>query len=718
MGRYSRFYVTPMLVVALTLTLAGVGLSLAGCAEEVPPTTTTEVLPVEKILAPGEDWAITESTELDALIIGEGATITPPPGKSVTLTVNGEETGQRLETTGGYDLVFVPGAYTGEVVLTVADANPVEFTPMGHAGSATEPIVHPFRQAICVDENGFSESKSVLAAISGADPTARDAENLTIRSTGECFSGIYAASSYSVDNVEINLAGNGRSDFSGYGAAVVGTGESTTLVLDSLTVSNRGVVRAAVVATNGANVIVKNSDIQTLDGELPADYLPTIDTAQMRSVPWMLGLSGNVRATNLLGTNTKATYINSSIASEGWGVLSTDDCTTPTLTAINSQIVTIGEDGYGSYGIGDATENFLGCTFDVATYATISRGSHLYFGDSSPQKVAELNAQLRLGLTQEELELIPNQGTIVNSQRFGIMWHGGGTSGDAGTLDIGGATELNTTEAVFLDKGQAVKIAVDGAEGAKLSSANGVILQFMDEDDPGPDPRNLQNTGVYEEPVDPVERDEGHDLTRVAEGTDAVVLFKNIELAGDFYNSTRGGLTEAMLPPPAEGVGGETTTTEGETTTTGDATTTTTVSATTTTEGTPPATDAEGQPLPQLVSISKNLGLTFDNTKITGVITASTAQHPQPTITAADYKLLGEVTNTPGAAVNNGVVVALMNGSVWTVTGTSYLTSLAIGEDCSLGAPEGKKLTLNVDGKKKSIKAGTTYTGAIELIVE
>ena len=119
---------------------------------------------------------------------------------------------------------------------------------------------------------------------------------------------------------------------------MVGTGEGTTLVVDGAQIRTHGVARAAVVATDGANVIVKNSDIQTKNGELPADYVPTIDTTKMRSVPWMLGLSGNVRATNLLGTNTKASYINCSVASEGWGVLSTDGCTTPTLTAINTSI--------------------------------------------------------------------------------------------------------------------------------------------------------------------------------------------------------------------------------------------------------------------------------------------------------------------------------------------------------------------------------------------
>ena len=114
-------------------------------------------------------------------------------------------------------------------------------------------------------------------------------------------------------NAEISLTGNGRSDFSGYGAGVVGTGQGTTLVLDGVSITTTGVARSAVVVNDGANVIVKNSEIQTNNGDLPTDYVPTSDTAQMRSAPWMLGLSGNVRATNLLGIGTKAAYINSSI---------------------------------------------------------------------------------------------------------------------------------------------------------------------------------------------------------------------------------------------------------------------------------------------------------------------------------------------------------------------------------------------------------------------
>jgi hypothetical protein len=783
MRRDRDYLATLASVMVLALALTAAGLSLAGCTKkEVATTTISTTGIVEKVLAAGENWAITETSELDSLTIGEGASITPPPGKSVTLTVDGVELGQRLATTAGYDLVFIPDVYVGDVVLTVADANPVEYKAAGASGAAASPIVQPFRQALCVDDVGFSEFKSVLAAVAGTQPTADGADDITISSTGECFNGIFASSSYVVKNAEINLSGNGRSDSSGYGAGVVGTGVGTTLVLDGANITTTGAARSAVVASDGANVIVKNSEIQTNNGDLPDDYVPTIDPLQIRSAPWMLGLSGNVRATNLLGTNTKAAYINTSLGSEGWGVLSTDGCVNPTLTAIHSQIAVNGQDGYGSYGVGGATEYFLGCDLNVASYATISRRSFLHYGDSTPEKVSELNSGLGLGLTAEELAAIPSQGTIVNSLRFGVMWHGGGTSGDAGTLDITGATVFNTKEAVFLDKGQAVKVTVDGTAGAKLNPENGILMQVMDDDDPGADMSTMRTTNIYNEPTTPAEVDSAHDLLRAAEGSDALVTFKNIELMGDFYNSTRGGLGLVDIAPVGEAeqttttaVGGTTTTGSGSTTTT-KATTTTTKATTTTTKATTGgggtsttgagATTTTTLPGTAMASISKNLCLTFDNAKITGVITASSAVHTkdatsgtvsqttstgaggaatttsgtvpkttttkagggptttttslalQPTITSADYRLLGEVLNTPAAAVNNGVVIVLTNASVWTVTGTSYVTSLAIGKGCSVVAPAGKKLTLKVNGKKKELKAGITYKGKVELIVQ
>jgi len=53
-----------------------------------------------------------------------------------------------------------------------------------------------------------------------------------------------------------------------------------------------------------------------------------------------------------------------------------------------------------------------------------------------------------------------------------------------------------------------------------------------------------------------------------------------------------------------------------------------------------------------------NLVLTFTRSQVEGVISANHHQHHIDTIGADEYLQLGEVTNTPAAAVNNGVVVS------------------------------------------------------------
>jgi hypothetical protein len=112
---------------------------------------------------------------------------------------------------------------------------------------------------------------------------------------------------------------------------------------------------------------------------------------------------------------------------------------------------------------------------------------------------------------------------------------------------------------------------------------------------------------------------------------------------------------------------------------------------------------------------AKNLVLDLDDSSISGVISSSTARHRTSTITAADYKQLGEVTNTPGPAVNNGVVVTLAGHSTWSVTGTSYLTHLTVGANAGVVGANGRHVQMTVDGVPTAISPGHTYTGAVTL---
>jgi len=592
-------------------------------------------------VAAGQRLVVTDSKQLRCLTIEGAGTVVAPPGHSLTMTVDGVETGSALTQTGGTDTALVPGTYCGDVVLTVTEQNAVSW----------QGLTFPFRQALYVDSTGVVEAKSVLAAVQGGRVTDSAARGVEIRSTGEAFNGVYVKDgTYSLVNPDIALRGNGRSDFVGYGAAITATGTNARLVVDGAKVNNRGVMRTGVVADGGSNVVVKNSTIATHNGVLPSDYRSTIDLAAMQDAPWMLSINGNARTTNLVGNATKASYINSELSSQGWGVLSTDSGQNAVLTSINNTISTGTAQGYGSYAIGNATERFLGTRLEVSAYAAINRGGSLYYGDSTKAAVAELNQSLGLGLTAAELSQLRVRPTVVNSDRFGVMWHG------AGSADITGRTQFNTKETTFLDKGQHIDVTFDGSMGAALNPENGVLLQVMEDDDPGPVFPGGFNTGVYHEPVAPPTKLDTWDVT-VEHDADAEATFTNATLTGDLYNGMRGG--DARDPGPGVGVPG------------------------------------------------KNMVLTFDDTRITGVISATTTRHHVDTIDSTNYRQLGEVTNTAGPVVNNGVIVTLTNGSRWKVTGPSYLSSLTVQPGSSLAG------SVNVNGVPTTVQPGVTYTGQI-----
>ncbi|MFJ9535820.1 hypothetical protein ACIRPX_00980 [Streptomyces sp. NPDC101225] len=590
----------------------------------------------------GETYELAATTRVSELTVADGGRIVAPDGHDISLTVNGVETGQALTATGATATLIQAGTYRGDVVLTVAESHDVTY----------ETLTFPFRQALYVGSGGVDSARSVLCAVRGGRVSDTSARNVSITSTGECFNGVYVESgAYTLQAPVISLTGNGRSDFAGYGAAVVGDGSSTRLVVDGARIDNKGVVRTTVIAGGGANVLVKDSVLRARNGVLPSDYQATVETPYMESVPWMLGLDGNVRATNLIGRNSAATYLNSTVFSETWGALSVEGGSGLKLSAVNCHVGNTGDYGYGTYAIGDATVRVLGSRFDVGSYATIIAGpaAVVHYGDSTRDAVAALSTELDLGLSHAELRSIPVRSTVVNSGHFGYMFFG------AGTLTLDGGTVVNSERATFLNKGQQTTISVDGSQGARLDPRDGVILQMIELDDPGPvdvDGR-MMNVGVYTEPTTDPTKDSSFDTTAV-HTTDGAATFTSIVLRGDFYNGMRTG---------------------------------------------------------------RNMVLTFEDSTVEGVISATRTQHRVPRIDASTFYELGIVTNTVQAAVNNGAVVRLKSGSAWTVTGTSHLTALTLAADAAVRAPRGRSVTMTVDGSPTAVTPGESYTGAITLTV-
>ncbi len=641
-----------------TAAAAGATVTLLAPAAKASPSKSKPASPGAISVAAGQTYTVAATTRASAVTIEQGGVLTAPAGHSLTMTVNGVETGQQLVATSAADTAFVPGRWRGDIVLSVTTETDVPW----------QQHTFPFRQAIYADATGVVAANSVLAAVVGGQVVAgqvgtSSAHNVRISSTGECFDGVVVnGGSFALTRPVINLTGNGRCDFVGYGAALLANNAGTRVVVDGATISNQGTVRTAAICDNGATLVVKNSSLSVRNGVLPSDYIPTVDLDKMEDAPWMLGLNGagNVRATNLLGNNSIAAYVNSSVTSESWGVLSTDSGTGCTLVAVNSVVGNTGDSGYGTYVIGNATEYLLGTQFNVGTYATIFTGGTATYGDSDRATVASLNTSLGLGLSDSELRALTPRSTVVNSRGWGFMWHG------ASNLAISGETVVNSPRATFLNKGQQLAVTFDGSKGARLNPGDGVLVQVIDNDDPGPVMVNgvLENAGVYTQPSGQPTKDATFDVTAVHAG-DSVFSFTAATLAGDFYNGYRGG--------PATGGGG------------------------------PGPAPASGL----------NLVVNLSASSVTGTITSALSTHFVATIDSGNWYDLGKVSNAPQAAVNNGVIVSLASHSKWTVTGTSYLTALSLDATSAVTGQHGKKVTMTVNGTPTAITPGASYTGAI-----
>ncbi|GAA4671514.1 hypothetical protein [Phytohabitans rumicis] len=634
-----------LLMLAAGLTAPAV-FGSAGPASAAPARSSLTV-------EPGETYLVSQTTAVDKLVIGAGGRLAAPSGYSLTLTVNGIEVGSTLESlyvnSGAYAYIGA-GTYCGEVVITVAASNIITY----------QDRQWPFRQALYVDANGIDAQRSVLAAVKGGALSAAAASGISITSRSEAFNGVYVAGGrYTLTAPKVRMVGNGRNDFIGYGSAIVATGGST-LVVDGADIDNEGVVRDGLIADAGATMVLKNSTIRVKDGVLPTEYMDTSDQAFMMSCPWGLGMYGTVRAVNLLGANTRATFLNSTITNENWALLSVDSGESIKLVAVNCTLKHTGTSGYGTYAIGYPTEHLLGNTMKVATYATILRGATIvHYGDSSPEAVRALNDSLGLGLSAADIASVRPRTSVVKSDKFGFLWHA------AGPLLIDGGTRITTEQTMFLSKAAPSSLIVDGSGGVDLKARNGVLFQLMDNDNPG----RVNVTGYpwsnayilsYVQPTAPAVKSVTFDPTAVY-AADAKAAFSHITLEGDFYNAILGG-----------GVGG-----------------------------------LQG----------KNLVLNFTGATVRGVISATLAMHNESPITFDNHDQIGVVTNTAQPVVNNGVIVTLAAGSTWRVTGTSYLSRLTIDADSRVIGDDGRVPSMTVDGVATPITPGTEYRGAITLML-
>jgi hypothetical protein len=590
-------------------------------------------------------------------------------------------------------------------------------------------------------KDGMVIGENSLLADEDASASAFD---LDIVANGEAFSAVIATGKGSditlTGTVTATDSGDGKlaSDFSGIGAQVIAH-DHAKVTINDMTFDTKGFLRAAFIADEYGQVLVKNTTVKALGAnpltEAYDEYVNSADQNIMLSPPWVLGIMGGIRGGNMLGDYATLSVIDSSISTGGWAVLSTDACKNPMMNVVDTTMEILPESeggmssgnfpysskygtGYGTYLIGGAVQNFYGVAFKGLTYAGIYTGGEGTYKSSTGDitlKDAEGNV----------IETVKGKGnpTTIDAV-WGFMTHG------QGTLNVVDGTVVNAEEAVFLHKSGDVRF---NADNATLNSNSGILLQMIDNDD-----RTVGgsmaafNTEFNEKAGWPSENGSVTEPGAAAAGG-----------MGGRGEMAEGGMPEGGGPggdmggreggmPEGGGRGGDMGGREGGMPEGGGPDGGMEGGR----EGMPGGPGEGGGGMPSGSSGAKLIltngdykgdvfngsgyytqsGNTLDvsvgkGATLTGAISLTETRHVDENgeqnthFTINEYYYLGHVENRNYRNETAEISVVLKDGGVWNVTGESLISSLQLDG----GVVNNAKMT--VDGKATPIEAGKTYTG-------
>ena len=178
-------------------------------------------------------------------------------------------------------------------------------------------------------------------------------------------------------DIELKTAGDGKEvcDFVGLGSAVCAFDGASVTVKDS-DIHTAGVAKCALFVDGGSDAVVENCRLSAIGGKLYDGYINSADFNYMVSPPWVLGIMGNARVTNLMGEKSSTALIGCDIRAANWGAVSTDNGEDNLLTVADSTLTLTGSEadkknpyfkkygsGYGTYILG-CHEDFYGVTID------------------------------------------------------------------------------------------------------------------------------------------------------------------------------------------------------------------------------------------------------------------------------------------------------------------------------------------------------------------
>ena len=468
-------------------------------------------------------------------------------------------------------------------------------------------------------------------------------------------------------------------------------------------------------ADNGATVTVDSSTLISNGGTLYSDYMNSPDQATMVAPPWILGIMGTSRTTNLMGNDSTMHVVDSTTEAGAWAVLSTDSGSNMYLNIYNTSLTLNNADeseiplqeenesqiyetvdnpyttnygsGYGTYAIGAAVETFAGAEVNVGTYGTIFTGGSATYTDITEGQTYTLKSAT--GETDIEYTADESKNTVINSDTFGFMVHQG-----ENTINIENGTEVNSGYATFLVKSGSSGETVNATVDSSVLNNGGVLIQVMDNDDATnggmlapDDPANVNGGNMNFKPYH--EENDGFN-TAAAEndGSAQNFTFTNGDYSGNIYNasgsdSSVNGALQATTLNVNLGQGA---------TLDGAAASTAAVHVT-----------YDGSEL-----VKANGGYAYDNAEEAAEI----LDYQNTYFDMTHYFDIGHVANMVNYNGGNDINMTLTDDAVWNVEATSMISTLNVSGDAQVVIPEGVTLTVGDQTYTSGIITADGFTAA------
>ena len=695
------------------------------------------------IVRTGETYVVEETTFFDEIIIDEGGAVVPADGYSLIVVSDGQ--------------VVRPEA--GKLVNVELILQPIDYTygPFDETGNE-DGYSYRFLFNPGGDTNAY-----VPSALGGAEVTSEgdyvvfDGNGASITVDEDHMNVLAAEDDVIFRNFDLTVNGVGVCEFNDvFGAAISAVGEGNVIV-QNVNVTTHGAIMNALDFASG-NVLVMDAEFHGYGTSEDATGLHSGIPAYSRvagghtEVPWVLGLNGTVRAANVIG-DANVLYYNTRATSNGWGVYSTDGGNS--IILINNDASYDASEGpafnslYGAY-LHQMPAVVLGWHDDLSgatgnTYGLICR-TDFKLGASSQENLAALDQAINAsaeetaasGVTSDasgetsgeadasdessaksitdaaevwrmfrdnvDLASIPERRSYINA-RFGIF----GQMSSSGVIDVTD-TDIIASQAAFLFKDAYMDVRLDSSDTIDAP----IIIHQQRSDDAG------MGTYAYDQCwalATPVFLYDVEASGEPASGTSATMT--DMTLEGDFYNTESKGAYLDLTFDNTEVTG---VISSGEFIHN---------NASYWLVENPDFDDsaAEGQENLRYLAVDEDGKLyetLYTTTLFGGNVYSPVYEDDDGIVTFFygdgqfdlseivgyaifynDAQYYSQGTITPGEAVNDPVYVTLTDGSVWNVTGESYLARLTVEAGSTVNG------TVTVDGTPVDASAGGSWTGNI-----